>query len=375
MTESLATTVEQNSSSIEQMSRSVQARRARTAGGSPTWRDGAATSADADGALDRVGRDAGAAGRRGHARASRATREEGGADGAALDPGHRAAARGDGRSRPTVMREMGKRTSDITLDRRHHQPDRRAHQPAVAERLDRGGARRRRRPRLRGRRRGDPQPRRSLGQGDRRHRRRSSRRCRRWRRTRSTASNEGLRVADESNALAETGAAGLQQDPRPACPKRSTLVGADRARHRRAAHGAARPSSTRDRRDDRAGAGWSPRRPASRRPPRARSCRRPAQMRKIAQEVTKAVAEQGRASRDIIKAAQSTTEAGRAGAQGDRASRRSSAAEIAQAAESMRRGAATTSRAVARAGDRRRARSRKRRRGADAQVGDVSARR
>ena len=41
-------------------------------------------------------------------------------------------------------------------------------------------------------------------------------------------------------------------------------------------------------------------------------------MRKIAQEVTKAVAEQGRASRDIIKAAQATTQAGRAGPQGDR---------------------------------------------------------
>ena len=68
-------------------------------------------------------------------------------------------------------------------------------------------------------------------------------------------------------------------------------------------------------------------------------------MRKIAQEVTKAVAEQGRAARDIIKAAQSDDQAG-----GRRCARRpaeqaKSAAEITQAAESMRRGAADDRRA------------------------------
>ena len=61
-------------------------------------------------------------------------------------------------------------------------------------------------------------------------------------------------------------------------------------------------------------------------------------MRKIAQEVTKAVAEQGRASRDIMKAAQSTTKLA-VQVRKATAEQAKSAAEIAQAIESMRRGA------------------------------------
>ncbi len=69
-------------------------------------------------------------------------------------------------------------------------------------------------------------------------------------------------------------------------------------------------------------------------------------MRKIAQEVTKAIAEQGNAARDIIKAAQNTT---RTASQVRKATaeQATSAAQITQAADSMRQGAATTSRALA----------------------------
>ena len=55
--------------------------------------------------------------------------------------------------------------------RGHHRPDCRAHQSAVAERVDRGGARRRCGPGIRRRGRGDSQPGGSLGEGDLRHRR------------------------------------------------------------------------------------------------------------------------------------------------------------------------------------------------------------
>ncbi len=70
-------------------------------------------------------------------------------------------------------------------------------------------------------------------------------------------------------------------------------------------------------------------------------------MRKIAQEVTKAVAQQGTAARDVLKASQNAQPSGRAGPQVGRANRRESAAEIVSATESMRRGAASTTRALA----------------------------
>ena len=70
------------------------------------------------------------------------------------------------------------------------------------------------------------------------------------------------------------------------------------------------------------------------------------QMRRIAQEVSKAIGEQGNAARDIIKAAQATT---KTAAQVRKASgeQATSARQITQAADSMRRGAASTSRALA----------------------------
>ncbi len=70
------------------------------------------------------------------------------------------------------------------------------------------------------------------------------------------------------------------------------------------------------------------------------------QMRRIAQEVSKAIGEQGNAARDIIKAAQATT---KTAAQVRKASgeQATSASQITQAADSMRRGAASTSRALA----------------------------
>ena len=144
--------------------------------------------------------------------------------------------------------------------------------------------------------------------------------------------------------------------PRPAPPGcKKILAGVDRdgdAGRRRlrarptSSETPGRRSSTRDRRRPPSRRGWSPPRPPSRRPPRPASCRRPAQMRKIAQEVTKAVAEQGRAARDIIKAAQATTKLA-AQVRKATAEQAEAPAEIAQAAESMRRGAATTTRALA----------------------------
>ena len=133
------------------------------------------------------------------------------------------------------------------VDRRHDQPHRRADEPALAERVDRSGARRRSGPRIRRRRRRDSQPRRPLGEGDGGHRRRSSRRCRASCRTRSTSSAEGQRVAEESGRLAADGAAGLKRilvEHRAERDEGRT----DRARHRRAARRRARTSSRSSRR-------------------------------------------------------------------------------------------------------------------------------
>ena len=143
----------------------------------------------------------------------------------------------------------------------------------------------------------------------------SSRRCRRSSQDAVSASNDGLRVADESNALAEAGGAGLKKILA-GLGETTAVVVADRPRHRRAAAGVTdggrAPSPRRPSRPAR-----SPRRRASRRPPRRRIVQATTQMRKIAQEVAKAIAEQGRASRDIIKAAQSATQAVGLGPEGD----------------------------------------------------------
>ena len=153
------------------------------------------------------------------------------------------------------------------------------------------------------------------------------------------ASAEGLRVADDSNAIAETGAAGLRKilsgvtrDRRSGRP--------DRARDRRAAPGRqGRDARRRPRRPIRPG--WWPKRPANRAQPRHRSCRAQAQMRKVAQEVTKAVTEQGRASRDIMKAAQSTSRLA-ADVRKATAEQASTTDQLTQMSEGIRKGAAST---------------------------------
>ena len=274
----------------------------RTAGRSPMRRWRAATSATQ---MERSIESVAQLARRADELARRvsADAEEGGAAVAALDPGHRPAARGDV---AVVVGDEGDGQAHQRhqLDRRHHQPDRRAHQPAVAERLDRSGARRRRRPRLRGGGRGDSQPRRSLGQGHRRHRGDHQGPAGRGAGRGHAHPTEGLRVADDSNAIAEDRRGRAAQDP----------VGHHRDGRPRRRRSRARPTSS-------ATAGKAVARAvaataeqarlvadghrASRPIGRDASCRAPAQMRKVAQEVTKAVTEQGRASRDIMKAAQS----------------------------------------------------------------------
>ena len=228
--------------------------------------------------------------------------------------------------------------------RRHDQPDRRADQPAVAERLDRSGARRRRGPRVRGRGRGDPQPGRPVGQGDadiagiikalqevaqeavtRRTRACASSTRATCRRRRAPT---GLRkildgVTEATQVVAQIARAAEEQ--REAA---KNVVGADHDDRRAGAPG---------RRGHRgAGEGGD-----------GRWCRRTAQIRKTTQEVKKAMAEQARAARDILKAAQSHQGSVGAGPESDRGAGRRPPAQITQAAESMRRGAATTARALA----------------------------
>ena len=106
------------------------------------------------------------------------------------------------------------------------------------------------------------------------------------------ATNDGLRVADESNALAETGAAGLKK----ILAGVGEMTGGGRRRsraptdeQRSGGAGGGRPRSTR--RPNRRG--WSPRPPPSRRRAATSIVQATTQMRKIAQEVTKAIGEQG----------------------------------------------------------------------------------
>jgi methyl-accepting chemotaxis protein len=158
-----------------------------------------------------------------------------------------------------------------------------------------------------------------------------------------SAANDGLRVADESNALAETGATGLKKILS-GVTETVTLVGqiaSATAEQRTAGQSVVTAiAATTDQARVIAASTAEQATVAN------GIVQATAQMRKIAQEVTKAVAEQTRASRDIIKAAQSTT---RYAVQVRKATaeQAKSATEIAQATESMRRGAAATTRAVA----------------------------
>src|SRR4029079_3086866 len=118
-----------------------------------------------------------------------------------------------------------------------------------------------------------------------------------------TASTDGLRVADESNVLAEAGASGLRKildgvsetvglagqiavataEQKTAGQAVTAAIGATSEQARLIAASTGEQAS---------GA--------------SQIVQATGQMRKIAQEVTKAVSEQGRAARDILKAAQST---------------------------------------------------------------------
>ncbi len=341
MTESLATAVEENSTSIEQMSRSIQAvaaerpsdqRRRHRCGRSATQLE----------RIDRIGRRSGPPRRRADDAGCPRCRGRRGR-GPAVDPGDLALA-GIDVAVVQVMSEMGKRTTDIGIDRRHHQPDRRADQSPVAECLDRSGASRRRGPRVCGRRRRDPQPGRPVGEGHGRHRRdhqgtaggRPGRDD--ARRTKGSASpTTAARWRRAARRVSRKILAGLAET--------ATLGQSDRAGDRRAAGGGADCRQQRlPRRPNRPGR--SRPRPPSRSTIAIQLVQATGQMRKIAQEIAKAVAEQGRAARDVIKAAQSTIEGWPSQVRKATGEQAKSAAEIAQAVDSMRRGAATTARAV-----------------------------
>ena len=167
MTESLASIVEQNGASTEQLSRSVQSV-AQSGKRISEAADAAATSATQLRAHEPVGgalaKDADEATRRAEPRRGGGRRQH-----SAIDSGLRPRPRIGGAVDDGDPRD-GQAGEQHQRHRRHHQPDCGAHQPAVAQRLDRSGARRRRGPRLRRRGGGDPQPGRPVCQGDGRHR-------------------------------------------------------------------------------------------------------------------------------------------------------------------------------------------------------------
>jgi methyl-accepting chemotaxis protein len=158
-----------------------------------------------------------------------------------------------------------------------------------------------------------------------------------------TASNEGLRIADESNATAEAGAGGLRKILAGVSETATLVTQIARATDEQRTAGQAVVTAI-------AATAEQARQVATATTEQASASSNIVQatteMRKIAQEVTKAVSEQGRAARDILKAAQATT---RLALQVRKASAEQarSAAEITQAADSMRRGAISSSRALA----------------------------
>ena len=118
------------------------------------------------------------------------------------------------------------------------------------------------------------------------------------------ASAEGLRVADDSNAIAETGAAGLRKILSGVTETVDLVGQIARATDEQRQAGKAvthAVASTADQAKLVAEATGQQSSAA------ASIVQGTAQMRKVAQEVTKAVTEQGRASRDIMKAAQATS--------------------------------------------------------------------
>ncbi len=158
-----------------------------------------------------------------------------------------------------------------------------------------------------------------------------------------TASTEGLRVADDSNAIAETGAAGLRKILS-GITETVDLVGQiaratdeQRQAGKAVTHAVA---STADQAKLVAEATGQQGLAAT------SIVQGTAQMRKVAQEVTKAVTEQGRASRDIMKAAQATSRLA-VDVRKATAEQAKTTDQLTQMSESIRKGAASTARAVA----------------------------
>ena len=157
-----------------------------------------------------------------------------------------------------------------------------------------------------------------------------------------TASTEGLRIADEGNALAEGSATGLRKILG-GLAETTTLVGQiarATSEQRVAAQVVVRAiAETSDQVRQVASATAEQAGNAS------SIVQATGQMRKIAQEVSKAVSEQGRAARDVMKAALSTTKLATQVRKAT-AEQAKSAIEITQAVDSMRRGVGTTTRAL-----------------------------
>jgi methyl-accepting chemotaxis protein len=158
-----------------------------------------------------------------------------------------------------------------------------------------------------------------------------------------TSSNDGLRVADESNVLAESGAAALKKILS-GIGETAGLVGqiAGATSEQRLAGQAVVQAITASSEQARLISTSTTEQAAA----ASGIVRSTAQMRKISQEVAKAISEQGRAARDIIKAAGSSA---RLASQVRKATaeQAKSATQIAQANDSMRRGASATAKSVA----------------------------
>jgi methyl-accepting chemotaxis protein len=157
------------------------------------------------------------------------------------------------------------------------------------------------------------------------------------------SSNDGLRVADESGVLAESGATGLKRILSGVADTVGIVGQIATATDEQRMYGQAVVTAI-------SATGEQARSIAAATAEQATGANQIVQatthMRRIAQEVTHAVAEQGRASRDIIKAAQATSRMALQvrKATGEQAS---SAAEIEKATESMQRSALGTTRALA----------------------------
>jgi len=156
------------------------------------------------------------------------------------------------------------------------------------------------------------------------------------------ASNDGLRVADDSNTLAESGAAGLRKILSGVNESVELVAQIARATEEQRTAGksvAQSVASTADQAKLVADATTQQATAAG------QIVQGTSQIRKVAQEVTKAVTEQGRASRDIMKAAQATAKLA-AEVRKATAEQTKTTDQMMQVGESVRRGSVATSRAV-----------------------------